>query len=281
RPDSDAQLVAAPLALTPAVIAELVASYGPSVSDRSSNRLTLSVIEGEGKLAFRMSRSVGDDVAQTLLEALQLAGQSTLEAAATGTLSRRELVVFSLVGALTLVLSEGCKPDAAPLKPPPIAAPSATTLPIVLEVNGQSHRLDVEPRVSLLDALRERLGLTGTKKGCDHGQCGACTVLIDDRRVNACLTLAVMAQRKQITTIEGLARGEALHPLQTAFIEEDALQCGFCTPGQIVSALGLLKENRARSDDEIREQMSGNICRCGAYLNIVRAVQRARQGAPT
>ncbi|MET0792784.1 MAG: (2Fe-2S)-binding protein [Polyangiaceae bacterium] len=156
-------------------------------------------------------------------------------------------------------------------------APSgAQTVAIVLNINGQAHSLQVEPRVSLLDALRERLGLTGSKKGCDHGQCGACTVLVAGRRVNACLTLAVMVGNAPITTIEGLAVGDRLHPMQAAFVSEDALQCGYCTPGQIMSALGLVRENRALSDAEVREHMSGNICRCGAYSNIVAAIQRAR-----
>jgi xanthine dehydrogenase YagT iron-sulfur-binding subunit len=150
---------------------------------------------------------------------------------------------------------------------------------ITLNVNGAPKRLRVEPRVSLLDALRERLALTGTKKGCDHGQCGACTVLVDGRRVNACLTLAVMTVGSSITTIEGLAHGDRLHPMQTAFATEDALQCGYCTPGQIMSAVALVREGKAKTDDEIREQMSGNICRCGAYCNIVRAIQSARRAA--
>jgi xanthine dehydrogenase YagT iron-sulfur-binding subunit len=131
--------------------------------------------------------------------------------------------------------------------------------------------------VTLLDALRERLALTGTKKGCDHGQCGACTVLVSGRRVNACLTLAIMVGDAPVTTIEGLAHGEALHPLQAAFVAEDALQCGYCTPGQIMSALGLFAEGNAHSDAEVREAMSGNVCRCGAYPNIVAAIQRARK----
>ena len=131
--------------------------------------------------------------------------------------------------------------------------------------------------MTLLDALRERLGMTGTKKGCDQGQCGACTVLVGGRRVNACLTLAVMAEGAPITTIEGLAKGDALHPLQAAFIARDGFQCGYCTSGQIMSAAGLLAEGQARSDDEVREQMSGNICRCGAYPNIVAAIQQARK----
>jgi xanthine dehydrogenase YagT iron-sulfur-binding subunit len=146
---------------------------------------------------------------------------------------------------------------------------------ITLLVNGVQHRLHIDARTTLLDALRDRLHLTGTKKGCALGQCGACTVLLDGRRVNACLTLAVMQQGKEITTIEGLARGDELHPLQSAFIEYDGFQCGYCTPGQIMSALGLIQEGRARSDAEIREHMSGNVCRCGAYPNIVAAIKQA------
>jgi xanthine dehydrogenase YagT iron-sulfur-binding subunit len=142
-------------------------------------------------------------------------------------------------------------------------------------VNGTQHALNLDPRSSLLDVLREHLDLTGTKKGCDHGQCGACTVLIDGRRVNACLTLAVMKDGAHITTIEGLARDGALHPLQQAFIEHDAFQCGYCTPGQICSAAGLIAEGKAKTGEEIRELMSGNICRCGAYPNIVAAIQQA------
>jgi xanthine dehydrogenase YagT iron-sulfur-binding subunit len=146
---------------------------------------------------------------------------------------------------------------------------------VTLEVNGRSARMQIEPRVTLLDALRERLALTGTKKGCDQGQCGACTVLVDGRRVNACLTLAIATEGKKIITVEGLARGDQLHPVQAAFIEYDAFQCGYCTPGQICSAVGLIAEGRTRSDAEIREYMSGNICRCGAYTNIVAAVKAA------
>ena len=150
-----------------------------------------------------------------------------------------------------------------------------TRFDIALLVNGQTHRCAVDTRETLLDVLRDRLNLTGTKKGCALGQCGACTVLLDGQRVNACLTLAVMAEGKSITTIEGLTRGGALHPVQAAFIAHDAFQCGYCTPGQIMSAVGLIAEGRAGSDAEIREQMSGNICRCGAYVNIVDAVREA------
>jgi xanthine dehydrogenase YagT iron-sulfur-binding subunit len=144
---------------------------------------------------------------------------------------------------------------------------------MTLRVNGIDHSLTVEPRVTLLDALRERLGLFGTKKGCDRGECGACTVLIDGRRVNSCLTLAIMQAGREITTIEGLAEGDDLHPVQAAFIHYDAFQCGYCTPGQIISAVALIEEGHAASETEIREWMSGNICRCGAYPNIVAAIQ--------
>ena len=144
-----------------------------------------------------------------------------------------------------------------------------------LRVNGERHELDLDPRTTLLDLLRERLHLTGAKKGCDHGQCGACTVLLDGRRANACLVLAVTLDGVEVTTIEGLADGD-LHPLQSAFVEHDAFQCGYCTPGQICSAVGMIAEARADdvtlTDDEIRERMSGNICRCGAYANIVPAI---------
>jgi xanthine dehydrogenase YagT iron-sulfur-binding subunit len=153
--------------------------------------------------------------------------------------------------------------------------------PLTLRVNGVEHTLQIEPRVTLLDALREYLGLTGTKKGCDRGECGACTVLVDGRRINACLTFAVMHQGREITTIEGLARGEQLHPVQAAFIAHDGFQCGYCTPGQILSAVALLDEGHTGSEAEIREWMSGNICRCGAYPNIVAAIQQvAREAAP-
>jgi xanthine dehydrogenase YagT iron-sulfur-binding subunit len=146
---------------------------------------------------------------------------------------------------------------------------------VTLDVNGRAHALQIEPRVTLLDALRERLALTGTKKGCDQGTCGACTVLVDGRRVNACLTLAIMTQGKKITTIEGLARGETLHPVQAAFLEHDGFQCGYCTPGQILSAVALLGEKRSLDEASVREWMSGNVCRCGAYPNIVAAVRTA------
>ena len=151
-------------------------------------------------------------------------------------------------------------------------------VPLSLEVNGVRHNLSVEPRVTLLDLLREQLSLTGTKKGCDHGQCGACTVHVNGRRVLSCLSLAVMQQDKKVTTIEGLAKGDELHPMQEAFIKHDGFQCGYCTPGQIMSGIACVQEGHAGSEAEIREYMSGNICRCGAYPNIVKAIMDVNKG---
>jgi xanthine dehydrogenase YagT iron-sulfur-binding subunit len=156
-----------------------------------------------------------------------------------------------------------------------VADPFQHHLDVTLEINGTRHRLSVPASATLLDVLRERLQLYGTKKGCDLGSCGACTVLVDGRRANACLMLAAMQDGKRIATIEGVSRNGALHPLQQAFIEHDALQCGYCTPGQIMSALGLIAEGRVGSEAEIAEQMSGNLCRCGAYPNIVAAIAGA------
>ncbi|MBB1285133.1 2Fe-2S iron-sulfur cluster binding domain-containing protein [Flavisolibacter sp. BT320] len=151
-------------------------------------------------------------------------------------------------------------------------------LPVSLDINGTTRKLSIEPRTTLLDLLREQLALSGTKKGCDHGQCGACTVHVDGQRVLSCLTLAVMLEGKKITTIEGLADGDKLHPLQEAFIKHDGFQCGYCTPGQIMSGIACIREGHANSDEEIREYMSGNICRCGAYPNIVKAIADVKKG---
>ncbi|WP_223827641.1 MULTISPECIES: (2Fe-2S)-binding protein [Hymenobacter] len=151
-------------------------------------------------------------------------------------------------------------------------------VPLKLEINGKKYKLDVEPRTTLLDLLREQLNLTGTKKGCDYGQCGACTVHVDGQRVNSCLSFAVMHDGKKITTIEGLADGDKLHPMQAAFVKHDGFQCGYCTPGQIMSAVACVREGHADSEAEIREYMSGNICRCGAYTNIVAAIQEVKNG---
>ncbi|MFI7079501.1 (2Fe-2S)-binding protein [Micromonospora sp. NPDC049903] len=161
--------------------------------------------------------------------------------------------------------------------PPAPTAPTATEA--ALTVNGTAHHLRLDARVTLLDALRDEIGLVGTKKGCDQGACGACTVLVDGRRVLSCLTLAAQCDGREVTTVEGLADGGRPHPMQEAFVRHDAFQCGFCTPGQIMSAVALLRERRAASDDEIREFMSGNLCRCGAYPNIVAAIREvAGQG---
>ena len=146
---------------------------------------------------------------------------------------------------------------------------------ITLKINGQSRQVEVQPWTTLLDLLREQLRLTGTKKGCDHGQCGSCTVLANGQRINSCLTLAIMRDGQEITTVEGLADGDALHAVQQAFIDNDAFQCGYCTSGQICSAVGLIREARAKDADQIRELMSGNICRCGAYVQIVAAIEQA------
>ena len=163
------------------------------------------------------------------------------------------------------------------VSPPAVRGSEAGT--VVLSVNGQERELRMEPRVSLLDALREHLGLTGSKKGCDQGTCGACTVWVDDRRVLACLTLAVTCEGHEVTTIEGLSAEGALHPMQAAFVDRDAFQCGYCTPGQIMSAVAVLKEGHAGDDAEIAEWMSGNICRCAAYPNIRAAIRDVRDTA--
>lgn len=150
------------------------------------------------------------------------------------------------------------------------------TMRVALIVNGKRSTIEIDPRVTLLDALREKIHLTGTKKGCDRGQCGACTVLVDGVRIKSCLTLAGMCDNKKITTVEGLAKGSKLHPMQEAFLKHDAFQCGYCTPGQLCSAIGLLREGHAKTDEEVRELMSGNICRCGAYANILAAIKEVQ-----
>jgi xanthine dehydrogenase YagT iron-sulfur-binding subunit len=168
-------------------------------------------------------------------------------------------------------IEHGTPPDASAPAQPWQDAP--TNVAVTLRVNGSAEHLELDSRVTLLDALRDRLDLTGTKKGCDQGACGACTVLLDGKRVLSCLTLAAQCEGRDVTTIEGLAPDGDLHPVQAAFIRHDAFQCGYCTPGQIMSAVALLEEGRAGSDEEIREFMSGNLCRCGAYPNIVAAIR--------
>jgi xanthine dehydrogenase YagT iron-sulfur-binding subunit len=191
----------------------------------------------------------------------------------------------------TRAVGQPVDPPAAATRVRPVSAPPIGKVTVTFNVNGEERTLEVEPWVTLLDGLRERLGITGPKKGCDRGQCGACTILVDGRRVNSCLALAVAHQGARIVTIEGLAQGENLHPLQRAFITHDAFQCGYCTPGQICSAVGMLSEARdgwpsavttdltadhvILDDDEIRERMSGNLCRCAAYANVVPAIKEA------
>lgn len=191
-------------------------------------------------------------------------------------LSRRTFLKHLGAGGAIASLPHLSHVFAADAAAPSMPAASPDTVRVTLTVNGNKHVLDVEPRSVLLDVLRDRLLLPGTKKGCDQGQCGACTVLINGRRVDSCLTLAVMHDGDEITTIEGIANSDGLHPMQTAFMDCDAFQCGGCTSGQIVSAVGLLKEPVGHDDESVREAMSGNICRCGAYKNILAAVKRAR-----
>jgi len=211
-------------------------------------------------------------------------------------LRRRRFGQFVLISAILTVLGNWATEIFAQTRPQ--SSPSVSTIPgtdtidVTLRVNGTARTVKIEPRVTLLDALREYIGLTGTKKGCDHGQCGACTVLVNGRRINSCLTLALMHEGDDVTTIEGLAKGDDLHPVQAAFIKHDGFQCGYCTPGQICSAVALLDEVAAGTasavtadvrqtrgveltDAEIRERMSGNLCRCGAYPGIVAAVREA------
>ncbi|MFG2640545.1 (2Fe-2S)-binding protein [Streptomyces sp. NPDC048370] len=188
------------------------------------------------------------------------------------TLKRRTFVAASAAAAGLPLLPAERLPTATPSPVTPAPADRLST--VRLTVNGEQRTAQVDNRTSLLDLLREHLDLPGTKKGCDQGACGACTVLVDDRRVNACLTLAVMHQDARVTTIEGLARGERLHPLQQAFIDHDGLQCGYCTPGQVMSGVACIAEGHTGSREEIREWMSGNLCRCGAYTNIVSAIEQ-------
>jgi xanthine dehydrogenase YagT iron-sulfur-binding subunit len=197
--------------------------------------------------------------------------------------TRREFIATATTATLGgALLLEACShapssPDAPPSSDAPSTPSSAGDVKVSLTVNGQPRTVAVDSRTSLLDALRERLHLTGTKKGCDHGQCGACTVLVNGRRELSCLSLAVMQQGAEVRTIEGLAQGDTLHPLQESFVQCDALQCGYCTPGQIMSAAGLLSEPCGPADNDVREAMSGNLCRCSAYPNIIAAIQQVRR----
>jgi xanthine dehydrogenase YagT iron-sulfur-binding subunit len=193
---------------------------------------------------------------------------------AKGTTRREFLATLGLAGAGFALAGPSATEKAKSSADPPPAAPHQQTT--ILTINGKTHELDLDSRTTLLDALRDHLRLHGTKKGCDHGQCGACTVLLDGTRINSCLQLLALCHGAEVTTIEGLGQPDALHPMQAAFLKHDSFQCGYCTPGQICSAVGLLHEGHATTDDEVREQMSGNICRCGAYQNILQAVQEVR-----
>jgi xanthine dehydrogenase YagT iron-sulfur-binding subunit len=250
----------------------------------------LLLLDEEGVLRWKTVVEPGQEIrpGQVLaaLQALRPEPMAVPDPAATGNevitggMSRRTFVMATLAAAALLALPSVvvAAPETALPSPTPTDNRSAM-LPVELNINGKSHHLQLDPRTALLDALRENLHLTGTKKGCDHGQCGACTVHLDGHSALSCLTLAVMAQGKAITTIEGLAKGNTLHPVQAAFIKHDAFQCGYCTPGQIMSASALLADQHTRhgSAVEIREAMSGNLCRCAAYPNIIAAIQEAQR----
>lgn len=248
------------------------------------------VVDGDGIIRWRQLFSPGavpraDELAAILQQREQLPTQ-TREAGAMPTptqmptISRRQFVATTVAASLAMVFWPKAAVAAAETPARPRSpADKISLVNVRLDVNGTTHDLSLDTRVTLLDAVRDHLGLTGTKKGCDQGACGACTVHVDGRRIKSCLTLAVMQQGKRITTIEGLAKGSVMHPLQAAFIARDAFQCGFCTPGQIMSAAALLSEGHAGSEQEIREWMSGNICRCGAYQHIVAAIGDVARGA--
>jgi xanthine dehydrogenase YagT iron-sulfur-binding subunit len=198
---------------------------------------------------------------------------------ASSDLTRRELLAVAAITGGTFAGGDFMPEAASPAIAQEAAPAVSTVVDVILRVNGAEHRLTLDPRTTLLDALREHLHLTGSKKGCGLGQCGACTVLMDGKRVKSCLSLTALVEGREITTIEGLAQGDQLHPLQAAFIERDAFQCGYCTPGQIMAGVACIAEGHAGSAEEIREWMSGNLCRCGAYDNIVAAIQDAAKAA--
>jgi xanthine dehydrogenase YagT iron-sulfur-binding subunit len=192
------------------------------------------------------------------------------------TVNRREALATGAVAAVAGFAAPGTAlAQAAPRNPATGSPAAGSTLSLSTRINGSTVEIDIDPRASLLDLLRERLGLTGTKKGCDHGQCGACTVHLDGRRIASCLTLAAKAEGREVLTIEGISDQEGLHPMQQAFIDQDALQCGYCTPGQIMAGIACVQEGHAGSREQIREFMGGNICRCGAYVGIVAAIEQA------
>jgi xanthine dehydrogenase YagT iron-sulfur-binding subunit len=267
-----------------------------------SGQRALFVLDEKGMVRWKWVQSGGEAVHPgEIIAALEAMRTPPAEATpfvtahdkapqAAGKVSRRTFIASTLAAAAVLSLPLGSEAEARgrsmlprdemqPKGAQKLSYDTEGTIPVTLRVNGQARKIQIEPRVALLDALREYMGLTGTKKGCDHGQCGACTVHVDGQRALSCLSLAVMNQGKEITTIEGLAQGEKLHPVQEAFIHHDAFQCGYCTPGQIMSAVALIKEGRYKTDAELREGMSGNLCRCAAYPNIIAAIKQAQTTA--
>ena len=238
------------------------------------------VVDAGGRVAWRhVGRVSSARHAGALLEALRPLADTSARSALFPT-TRREFVVTALAAALALAaMPLVSRAESVVDRVPPPRPEPGTAARVTLRVNGRDLPLDIEPRVTLLDALREYAGLTGSKKGCDHGQCGACTVHVNGRRQLSCLTFAVMHQGDEITTVEGLATGDTLHPMQAAFIAHDGFQCGYCTPGQLMSATALLHEPCGSADADVKECMSGNICRCGAYPGIVAAIQDVRGNA--
>jgi xanthine dehydrogenase YagT iron-sulfur-binding subunit len=253
-----------------ALIADLDAHPDIAATYGVTGQQALFLLDGDGIVRWRQIMPSG---AQPDLDTIQFALNRSV---GVHQITRREFLIstFAVSLALTIAPRLGRAQDLASSRSGTAFDPMAQS--IMLDINGQAMQVSVEPRVSLLDALRERVGLIGTKKGCDHGQCGACTVHVDGRRVNACLMLALQAQGARITTIEGLAAGQNLHPVQAAFIKHDGFQCGYCTSGQIMSAVACIREGHANSREEITEWMSGNICRCGAYPGICAAIEEAR-----
>lgn len=264
RPDDQLELIGSDRIAED--LARFASGYGVA-----RDRDAVVVIDGGGIIRY-----ASDDgaIANGLIEALGAAERALHSPPLV--FDRREWLMTSLVSSLALLVIGSCKSRDQP--PPRPIEPETSEVAIVLRVNRRPYHLTIDPRLSLLDALREKLGMTGTKKGCDAGQCGACTVHVDGKRVNSCLMLAASAHDTDITTIEGLALGERLHPMQAAFIEHDGFQCGYCTPGQIMSAVALVAEGRASTPAQIREHMSGNLCRCGAYPNIVTAIASRAKG---
>jgi xanthine dehydrogenase YagT iron-sulfur-binding subunit len=286
RPDDDVELFGLSGDVLLDDVREAARRYGV-VKEHDGWAPSLFVLDATGivRFAHRIDGD-GGDLAAMLAGALGFAGKAIHSAPEKATvpawrLTRRDLMVSSVAFGFAAALLEACGGQRRPAVGGGLpSGPESVEgeIPITLNVNGHDLPLRIDPRTTLLDALRERLFLTGTKKGCDMGQCGACTVLVDGRRINSCFALAIALQGAKITTIEGLSDGTTLHPVQAAFLAEDGFQCGYCTSGQIMSAVALLAEGRAKSDAEVREHMSGNICRCGAYPNIIAAIQRARHG---